>query len=155
MSLLGRTVEFAGALRQAGIPVSTAEAVDATEALGKVDLLDREQLRAALPRVVQARGAPADLRHPVRPVVPAELGDGVGDEEFDGRRGGGRRRADGRRRPLEGMRDELRACCSTATTRRCAGSPGRRSAASGAPTRRPGASRSSPIGCCGRCRRRR
>ena len=47
MSLLDRTVEFAGALRQAGIPVSTAETVDAMKALGKIDIVQREHLRAA------------------------------------------------------------------------------------------------------------
>jgi uncharacterized protein with von Willebrand factor type A (vWA) domain len=47
MSLLDRTVGFTGALREAGIPVSTAETVDAVRALGKVELIEREQLRAA------------------------------------------------------------------------------------------------------------
>ncbi|WP_131766014.1 vWA domain-containing protein [Candidatus Protofrankia californiensis] len=46
MSLLDRTVVFTTALRQAGVPVSSAETVDAVRALGAVGLLDRDALRA-------------------------------------------------------------------------------------------------------------
>src|SRR4051794_17462561 len=48
MSLLDRHVEFVGALREAGLPVSVAEGIDAARSLGAVDLLDRAQLRSAL-----------------------------------------------------------------------------------------------------------
>ena len=44
--LVDRTVGFVGALRDAGLPVSLAESLDAAQAMGTVDLLDREQLRA-------------------------------------------------------------------------------------------------------------
>src|SRR3954468_114102 len=48
MSLLDRTVGFTTALRKAGLPVSTAETVDAVRAMGAIELIDRAQLRAAL-----------------------------------------------------------------------------------------------------------
>ena len=47
MSLLDRAVGFTAALRDAGIPVSTAETVDAVRAFGKIELIEREHLRAA------------------------------------------------------------------------------------------------------------
>ncbi|MGH8861671.1 MAG: vWA domain-containing protein [Jatrophihabitantaceae bacterium] len=47
MSLVERHHEFVTALRTAGVAVSVAEDIDAASALGVVDLLDREQLRAA------------------------------------------------------------------------------------------------------------
>ena len=47
MSLLDRTVGFTGALREAGVPVSTAETIDAVRALGAIELIQREHLRAA------------------------------------------------------------------------------------------------------------
>ncbi|HVU93280.1 MAG TPA: VWA domain-containing protein [Jatrophihabitans sp.] len=47
MTLLERHVRFVAALREAGLPVSVAEGLDAAAALPAVDLLDREQLRAA------------------------------------------------------------------------------------------------------------
>jgi uncharacterized protein with von Willebrand factor type A (vWA) domain len=47
MTLVDRHVEFLAALREAGLPVSVAEGIDAATALRTVDLLDREQLRAA------------------------------------------------------------------------------------------------------------
>jgi uncharacterized protein len=45
--LLDRTVGFVEALRAAGLPVSLSESLDAARALGRVDLLRREDLRAA------------------------------------------------------------------------------------------------------------
>jgi hypothetical protein len=47
MSLVERNVAFVAALREAGLTVSVAEGLDAGRAMGAVDLLDREQLRAA------------------------------------------------------------------------------------------------------------
>ncbi|MEV8632012.1 VWA domain-containing protein [Streptosporangium sp. NPDC051023] len=47
MSLLDRHVGFVHALRQAGLPVSPAEGLDAARALGMIDLTEREWLRAA------------------------------------------------------------------------------------------------------------
>ena len=48
MSLLDRHIEFLDALRRAGLAVSVAEGIDAVRSMRTVDLLDREQLRAAL-----------------------------------------------------------------------------------------------------------
>lgn len=48
MSLVDRHIDFLDALRRAGLAVSVAEGIDAVESLRTVDLLDREQLRAAL-----------------------------------------------------------------------------------------------------------
>jgi uncharacterized protein with von Willebrand factor type A (vWA) domain len=47
MTLFDRHVSFITALRGAGLNVSVAEDIDAVTALGVVELLDREQLRAA------------------------------------------------------------------------------------------------------------
>src|ERR1700712_3189990 len=47
MTLFDRHVSFITALRGAGLTVSVAEDIDAVTALGVVELLDREQLRAA------------------------------------------------------------------------------------------------------------
>ncbi|MDT4915594.1 MAG: uncharacterized protein QOH89_294, partial [Pseudonocardiales bacterium] len=48
MSLLDRHIGFLDALRRAGLTVSVAEGIDAVESMRAVELLDREQLRAAL-----------------------------------------------------------------------------------------------------------
>ncbi len=45
--LLGREIAFFDALRAAGVPVALSEVLDATRAMGVVDLLDREALRQA------------------------------------------------------------------------------------------------------------
>lgn len=47
MTLVDRHVEFVAALREAGLPVSVAEGIDAAASLRAIDLLDREQLRSA------------------------------------------------------------------------------------------------------------
>ncbi|MDT3445393.1 MULTISPECIES: VWA domain-containing protein [unclassified Pseudofrankia] len=47
MNLVDRIVDFTAALRRAGVPVSTAETVDASRAVGAVGWLDREAVRAA------------------------------------------------------------------------------------------------------------
>ncbi len=46
MSLLDRHIDFVEALRGAGLPVSLAEDLDAVQAIGRLDLLDREAVRA-------------------------------------------------------------------------------------------------------------
>ena len=48
MSLVDRHIDFLDALRRAGLAVSVAEGIDAVESMRTVNLLDREQLRAAL-----------------------------------------------------------------------------------------------------------
>src|SRR3954452_5666393 len=45
--LIDRHVSFVEALRGAGLPVSLVESLDASRAMATIDLLDREQLRAA------------------------------------------------------------------------------------------------------------
>jgi uncharacterized protein len=79
VSLLERHHEFVTALRGARIAVSVAEDIDAAQAVGVIDLLDREQLRAAYAAALIKRHTerPAfdtlfDLYFPTRA--------GVGDE---------------------------------------------------------------------------
>ena len=55
--LLEREIGFFHALREAGLNISLAEVLDATRALGVVDLLDREHLRAAYAATVLKRPA--------------------------------------------------------------------------------------------------
>ncbi|HVS69401.1 MAG TPA: VWA domain-containing protein [Mycobacteriales bacterium] len=55
--LLDRHVSFVGALRAAGLPVSMAESLDAGRAVNTIDLLEREQLRAAYAACVVKRAA--------------------------------------------------------------------------------------------------
>jgi len=55
--LVEREIGFFHALRDAGVGVSLAEVLDATRALGVVDLMEREQLREALASCVLKRPA--------------------------------------------------------------------------------------------------
>ena len=55
--LLGREIGFLDALRGAGVTVSLAEVLDATRAMGAIDLLDRESLREAFAACVLKRPA--------------------------------------------------------------------------------------------------
>lgn len=55
--LIDRHVEFVGALRAAGLPVSMAESLDATRAMATVDLANREQLRAGYAAALVKRPA--------------------------------------------------------------------------------------------------
>jgi uncharacterized protein with von Willebrand factor type A (vWA) domain len=55
--LLDREIAFLDALRTAGLTVSLAEVLDATRAMGAVDLMDREALRAAFAACVLKRPA--------------------------------------------------------------------------------------------------
>ena len=79
--ILDRHLEFVAALRGAGLPLSLAESLDAGRAMVTIDLLDREQLRAAYAATVVKRAA-----H--RPVFdrlfdlwwPPALGDGVASD---------------------------------------------------------------------------
>jgi uncharacterized protein with von Willebrand factor type A (vWA) domain len=47
-TLLDRQVAFVVALRDGGMTISVAEGLDAVRSIGRIELLDREQLRAAL-----------------------------------------------------------------------------------------------------------
>jgi hypothetical protein len=58
--LLDRTVELVEAMRRVGVPVSLAESLDAVRAMGQVDLLHREALRAALAATTVKRPAHRD-----------------------------------------------------------------------------------------------
>jgi uncharacterized protein with von Willebrand factor type A (vWA) domain len=53
--LIDRHVGFVAALRGAGLPVSLVESLDATQAMAAIDLMDREQLRAAYAAAVVKR----------------------------------------------------------------------------------------------------
>lgn len=55
--LLQREIAFLDALRDAGLTVSLAEVLDSTRAIGAIDLLDREALRAAFAACVLKRPA--------------------------------------------------------------------------------------------------
>ncbi|MCW2781638.1 MAG: hypothetical protein JWR35_2087 [Marmoricola sp.] len=55
MTLLDRHIEFVEALRQAGLPVSLAEGLDAAEAMTRLDISDRETLRAGYAATVVKR----------------------------------------------------------------------------------------------------
>ncbi len=111
MSLLDRTVGFVEALREAGIPVSTAETVDATRALGKVDLVQREHLRAAFAATVCKRSAHRATFDTLFDLwFPPKIGDGVEQELEIAGEGDG----DGDAPPMglselsKAMRDQLR-----------------------------------------------
>jgi uncharacterized protein len=78
MSLMDRHHDFVAAVRSAGIAVSVAENIDAAETLRVIDLLDREQLRAAY-------AAALVKRHTDRPAF-----DTVFDIYFPARLGGSR-----------------------------------------------------------------
>jgi len=77
-SLIDRHTGFVAALRDAGLPVSVAEGLDAARALGVIDLMDRQALRAAYAAALVKRPA----HRPVFDALfdlwfPAALGDGV------------------------------------------------------------------------------
>jgi uncharacterized protein len=55
--LIDRHVQFVGALRAAGLPVSMAESLDATQAMAAIDLREREQLRAGYAAALVKRPA--------------------------------------------------------------------------------------------------
>lgn len=57
MALLDRHLAFLAALREAGLPVSLAEGLDAVHALAAIDLAEREALRAAYAATLVKRRA--------------------------------------------------------------------------------------------------
>lgn len=96
--LVEREIGFFHALRAAGVNISLAEVLDATRALGAIDLLDRESLRAAYAATTLKRPAhrPAfdalfDLWFPPVTGDPSVAGeqseaeDGSGDAVEDGK----------------------------------------------------------------------
>src|SRR5437764_2357830 len=80
--LIDRHVQFVGALRGAGLPVSLAESLDATQAMAAVDLMDRRQLRAAYAAAVVKR-APhrATFDRLFDLWWPPAIGDGASSED--------------------------------------------------------------------------
>jgi hypothetical protein len=55
-----KLLRLVGQLRAAGVPVATSDVIDATEALGQIDILDRRQVRGALGATLVKRSE--DLR---------------------------------------------------------------------------------------------
>ncbi|MDL4777217.1 vWA domain-containing protein [Actinomadura xylanilytica] len=96
-SLVDRHTGFVAALREAGLPVSVAEGLDAVRAMQVIDLLDRDALRAAC-------GATLVKRPAHRPTFdmffdlwfPPAVGDGVGAGDAPGGRAARTLDADGR-----------------------------------------------------------
>ena len=81
MSLLDRTVGFTTALRQAGLPVSTAETVDAVRAMGAIELIARAQLKAALAASVCKKPAYRSTFDTLFDLwFPLKMGDGASAE---------------------------------------------------------------------------
>ena len=155
MGLLDTLEGFTGALREAGVPAGTSEVLDATRVLGAVDLLDRPQLRAGLAAALVKRPVHRptfdllfDLWWPPAVGDPLDLTERRDDEPGD--------EAGSRASPTwTRCGTSCASCCWTATTRRCAGSPGSPSPSSGTPAPSRAGSPGSPTGCCARCRRRR
>jgi uncharacterized protein len=84
MSLLDRTVGFTTALRTAGLPVSTAETVDAVRAMGTIEMIDRGQLRAALAASVCKKPAHRTTFDTLFDLwFPPRIGDGAAAEMAD------------------------------------------------------------------------
>lgn len=82
MTLVDRHVEFLHALRKAGMPVSLAEGLDAAQALTRVDLADRDSLRAVYAATVVKRHGHRRVFDELFDLwFPAALGDGVGAED--------------------------------------------------------------------------
>jgi uncharacterized protein with von Willebrand factor type A (vWA) domain len=83
--LVDRTIRLVEALRSAGVPVSLAESIDAVQALGTVDLLDRETLRQGLAATTVKRVAHRPAFDTLFDLYfPAMLGEGVAAETADG-----------------------------------------------------------------------
>jgi hypothetical protein len=114
--LLERQIGFVGALRDAGLHISLAEVLDATRALGVVDLREREQLRAGYaasllkrPAHRQAFDALFDLWFPAVTGEPQPASGGPGedpasDEDGPAGEGAGDGRAD-----VAALREQLKA----------------------------------------------
>lgn len=104
-----RVLDLIAALRRAGLPAAQAESIDAMRALGHVELLDRDQLRAALAAVTvtsQSHRATFDelfdLYLPARDVTGAGFGSDDGSSQ-EGSQGSGEGSA---RRRREGAADD-------------------------------------------------
>ncbi|MFI0356439.1 VWA domain-containing protein [Actinomadura sp. 9N407] len=77
-SLVDRHTGFTAALREAGLPVSVAEGLDAVRAMQVIDLVDREALRAAYAATLVKRPAHRTTFDTLFDLwFPAALGDGA------------------------------------------------------------------------------
>jgi uncharacterized protein len=97
--LLDREIGFFHALREAGVAISLAEVLDATRALGALDLLDREALREGLAACVLKRPAHRPAFDTLFDLwFPAVLGDPSGWADDDATRPAG---AEGESEPAD------------------------------------------------------
>ncbi|MEU5880458.1 VWA domain-containing protein [Spirillospora sp. NPDC047279] len=81
-SLVDRHTAFVAALRQAGLPVSVAEGLDAVRAMQVIDLVERESLRAAYAATLVKRPAHRRTFDTLFDLwFPAALGDGAAAPE--------------------------------------------------------------------------
>ena len=104
--LLDREIAFLDALRKAGLMVSLAEVLDSTRAMGAIDLLDREALRAAFAACVLKRPAHRTTFDILFDLwFPAVIGDPTRYDESDGKPG---EAGDGEPMDNEAYRDALR-----------------------------------------------
>lgn len=79
MSLIGTHIGFLEALRAAGLPVSLAEDLDAVAALGALDWLDREVVRAGYAATLVKRQSQRPTFDAMFDIYfPRMIGDGVG-----------------------------------------------------------------------------
>src|ERR1700712_1937049 len=80
MTLVDRHIAFVEALREAGLPVSLAEGLDAVEAIGALGLGQRETLRAAYAATLVKRQNHRPGFDQVFDLYwPALVGEGAGD----------------------------------------------------------------------------
>src|SRR5262245_43416440 len=113
MNLVDRMVDFTAALRRAGVPVSTAETVDAARAVGAVGWLDRDAVRAAFATTMCKRPLYRNAFDTLFDLYfPPRIGDGVAGEP-DGAPGLGDGEPSGEpreltREELDALRKELR-----------------------------------------------
>jgi uncharacterized protein with von Willebrand factor type A (vWA) domain len=104
--LLDREIAFLDALRAAGLTVSLAEVLDATRAMGAIDLLDREALRHAYAACVLKRPSHRTTFDTLFDIwFPAVTGDPTRFTPEEGGEGG---EGDGEPMSNEAYRDALR-----------------------------------------------
>lgn len=83
MALLDRHLTFVEALREAGLPVSLAEGLDAVTALGVVGWDERELVRAAYAATVVKKQSQRDTFDAIFDLwFPALIGEGAGAESY-------------------------------------------------------------------------
>ncbi|MCW2622139.1 MAG: hypothetical protein JWL64_1741, partial [Frankiales bacterium] len=106
--LIDREIAFLEALRRAGVPVALSEVLDATRAMGQIDLMDRESLRHAFAATCVKRPHHRTAFDRLFDLWwPPVMGDPTRGDDADGPEGG----AALHQGPVdvEALRDELRA----------------------------------------------